>query len=609
MARVPRIRGTYHDARRFGATPRRRFTGRRLSLEALEARRLLTATVEDAYATASETVQAAINDGALLVDPTNLSIASVAGIDPTAVNVDQAGEIESYVQVNSLDDTTLLAIVAAGGRVTSTDPYSMVANAWIKPADVNAIRAVPGVTTIYLPTLCWTDDPTWLATAGNQPPTLATPPTITTGTTFPSGSSTEINGLAAVLAMPGVPDDAPFDDSWLLSGAECSIRVSLRAVDMKGNPISQVQVGQQFQIEEFVTDTTPNPEGVFSFLNNLNFNAALASSSGPITFPPGFPCTFPGDSSPGVLNAGAVLSLASTDGSDWKLFTATLTAKAAGQLTVSTSDDGLPGHDLLVFESLDLVAIDNIDFGSLNLTIVDAPADSSSSPPSNADVPAVPSSAAPLPANSNQPEATAAPTISDANAGSAPIVQTQIPNVPQSAPPVPLSSPVVAPVASSTPLLPTSSNATAAPVTLPASSDANAAVEPAAPPQTSPDSSRTADCASAASTTSSVVAGLSPAAAAIALPTPEISNSSAATAAPVHSRIDPAPAADSFNAIVSARLSSGVLSEPPGIASTSPNLAASPIVSLVDAIAVAEQRKSDNQPAVTMLQLRPGSGL
>ncbi len=158
------------------------------------------------------------------------------------------------------------------------------------------------------------------------------------------------------------------------------------------------------------------------------------------------------------------------------------------------------------------------------------------------------------------------------------------------------------------------SNATAAPVTLPTSSDANAAIEPAAPPEirvvlptntTNP--SDAANYASAISTTSSLAAGL-PAAAASALPAPEISNSRDATAAPAHSRIDPALAANSFNAIVSARLSSRVLSEPPGIASTSANLAASPTVNLVDAIAVAEESQKDNQPADTMLQSRPGSG-
>jgi hypothetical protein len=345
---------------------RRRSLNTRLSLEPLEIRRMLTATVMDDYASATSAVQAAIDDGDLVVDPSDFTVTSVPGVDPSAVNVDRAGEIESYLYVDSLDESVLQSITDAGGRVTGTDPYSMAVNVWVKPATVPVLQAVSDVSSIALPVLSVTSDPV---------PLPAAPITSTLQFADTNTGTVDSGDAGDPVNAPSVSDDSQYDAmSQLLPAADRFARISLRAVDMDGNPISSVQVGQQFRVEEYVTDTSAKPDGVFAAFNNLNFDPALASPSGPVSFPASYPITFPGDAARGVLDPGAILALGFTDGNDWKLFTATFTANSAGQLSITTSADGLLGHDLLEFDTDDPVPTSHIDFGSLNLTITNPPA-------------------------------------------------------------------------------------------------------------------------------------------------------------------------------------------------------------------------------------------
>ena len=124
-----------------------------LSLEPLEDRRMLSATVDPAYADVAGILQGAISNGGFVVDPGNYAVTTVDGVDPQAANIDQGGEIETQVGVDSLDDSVLQAIANAGGRTTGTDPYSMAVNAWVHPADVAALAQLADVTSVTLPVL------------------------------------------------------------------------------------------------------------------------------------------------------------------------------------------------------------------------------------------------------------------------------------------------------------------------------------------------------------------------------------------------------------------------------------------------------------------------
>ncbi|MBX9791348.1 MAG: hypothetical protein K2Y37_20705 [Pirellulales bacterium] len=133
------------------AALRARGRQRRLGIERLEDRRLLTASVDPAYAALMATLQDDIQSGSFVVDPGNYTIAEAPGIDFTTSNVDQAGEVETTVWVDSLGESVLSAIEGTGARVTGTDPYSMAVNAWVTPGELAALEEVSGVTSLMIP--------------------------------------------------------------------------------------------------------------------------------------------------------------------------------------------------------------------------------------------------------------------------------------------------------------------------------------------------------------------------------------------------------------------------------------------------------------------------
>lgn len=123
----------------------------RLVLEPLEDRSLLTATVDPAYASLMATLQDDIDNESFLVDPGNYEITSAPGIDRSTSNINKAGEVETTVWVQSLDETLLTAIEDTGVRVTGTDPYSMLVSAWVTPEELAALKEVDGVASLMIP--------------------------------------------------------------------------------------------------------------------------------------------------------------------------------------------------------------------------------------------------------------------------------------------------------------------------------------------------------------------------------------------------------------------------------------------------------------------------
>ena len=146
--------------------------------------------------------------------------------------------------------------------------------------------------------------------------------------------------------------------------------VSLVAVDMQGNPITNIDVGQQFQIQVYVQDTSEKSHGVFAAYVNLHFDAGMAELSGPVTFPSTHLLDDINETEPGVLNAGAILSFAPNGSGPLLLYTATFTAKSGGQLSMSTAASALLGHDILHFGGDAPVLPENVNFGTLDVTIV-----------------------------------------------------------------------------------------------------------------------------------------------------------------------------------------------------------------------------------------------
>ncbi len=166
------------------------------------------------------------------------------------------------------------------------------------------------------------------------------------------------------------------------------ISLPLRVTDLNGAAITQVSVGQQFQLRGYVRDlrTVGTDLGVFAAYQDVIYSSALATPVPSSTNPQGFQVTFApkyqnfreGD----VLTRGIIneLGAVATSGSaadygtaEQLLFTITLTANALGTATfVGDPADISPLHDSLMFQPVTPVPFGNVGYGLTSVTIVGA---------------------------------------------------------------------------------------------------------------------------------------------------------------------------------------------------------------------------------------------
>ena len=155
-----------------------------------------------------------------------------------------------------------------------------------------------------------------------------------------------------------------------------TVRVRLEVVDIDGNVVDTVQVGQQFELRTYIQDIRDidDPTGVFAAYLDLTYDETLVSfeSTADITF---------GDAYPNGKNAitsvaglideiGAFASGTSLGGEEQLLFSVAMEADSAGQASFGTdAADVLPAGEVLFFGLDDLVDPADIEFGSFTLTI------------------------------------------------------------------------------------------------------------------------------------------------------------------------------------------------------------------------------------------------
>jgi hypothetical protein len=142
---------------------------------------------------------------------------------------------------------------------------------------------------------------------------------------------------------------------------------------MQGSPISSITVGQQFQIQQWISDTSINPSGVFSSYHQLHFTAGRVETDVAVAFGSIVGALTAGEVAPGIIKMGAIVNDTPVGGIEQLFSTTTFTALEAGQFTASAVDGGGPNQELLEFLSDDPIPVGNIDFGSLNLNILPIP--------------------------------------------------------------------------------------------------------------------------------------------------------------------------------------------------------------------------------------------
>jgi hypothetical protein len=155
------------------------------------------------------------------------------------------------------------------------------------------------------------------------------------------------------------------------------MEVKVEATDLAGNPITSVEVGDQFLMRATVQDLRPGPTGVFAAYADVTYDPTKVAVNGDITHGALYPIVVDGDTStPGLIDdAGGVFNCTSFpcfgDGDEELLFSVPFVATAAGTLTfdVGPPNDPTPVHDALLFGLNEPVPIQDIDFVDATLVV------------------------------------------------------------------------------------------------------------------------------------------------------------------------------------------------------------------------------------------------
>lgn len=145
----------------------------------------------------------------------------------------------------------------------------------------------------------------------------------------------------------------PLEARRLLAvGDELAI-IRLETTDLSGNVISNVEVGDQFQLRAYVEDpnATEGNGGIFAAYFDVTYEAALAEVNGAISYGPSFPMVHAGDTTTDGLidEVGATIGGSPLGPGEFQLFTVTLTAEASGVINFAMDPaDELPAGKILI---------------------------------------------------------------------------------------------------------------------------------------------------------------------------------------------------------------------------------------------------------------------
>lgn len=152
------------------------------------------------------------------------------------------------------------------------------------------------------------------------------------------------------------------------------IKFNYQVTDTNGNAITQINIGQTFQLRAFVEDVRPTgtPQGVFAAYQDVTFDASRATAT-TITHASTF-----GQAPTGTIKPGEIDEVGSFAGSlqpigagPHLLYTATFTASRSGVLTFTgNAPDVLPAHALGLYGINVPVPIDEVVYGSASVTVI-----------------------------------------------------------------------------------------------------------------------------------------------------------------------------------------------------------------------------------------------
>ena len=207
------------------------------------------------------------------------------------------------------------------------------------------------------------------------------------GVTMPTGGGNVTITETGLLYTPAPgftgPDSFMYtiqDPSGLMDTATVMINVSdisslvryrLEATDPGGIVISEVVVGQDFQLNVYVEDLRADAQGVFSGYLDVTYDSTLAAVAGGLTYGPDYPNVPSGSTTtPGLIDeAGATDGFEALGAGERLLWSLPFTGNSPGTLFFTGDPaDVLPAHETTVYGLDD--AIDNMLLEFVNTSIV-----------------------------------------------------------------------------------------------------------------------------------------------------------------------------------------------------------------------------------------------
>lgn len=152
---------------------------------------------------------------------------------------------------------------------------------------------------------------------------------------------------------------------------EPRVAVRLEVADASGQPVSEVRVGETFQLRSWVRDTSPVAQGVFAAYVDATYDAAVAVA-GSLQFGPTFVNGHSGTvDTPGVIDeAGGADDFAPRGSAEFQLFSVPFTATAPGIVPFAAEPADLaPEHDVLLFGRDEPVRPEEMVFVGATVTV------------------------------------------------------------------------------------------------------------------------------------------------------------------------------------------------------------------------------------------------
>ena len=162
-----------------------------------------------------------------------------------------------------------------------------------------------------------------------------------------------------------------------------SVDLSIDITDPDGNPISEVNLGDEFVLTLYVEDTRIDPvaPGVAAAYLDILYDRNLAlpniDSGNPlgfeIFFAPDYENAIAGDAdTPGLLNELGGFQISNFRAGRLEVFSVVFTANAVGEVTFTGDPADLsPDHDVLLYQPPSVVALADIHYGFNSVVIVD----------------------------------------------------------------------------------------------------------------------------------------------------------------------------------------------------------------------------------------------